>query len=115
MVDTLIGILEAYDKNIPVYRQGSLGKAEPYPTSFWTYWNTDSPEHAHYDNNNYGIAWAFRVYFYSSDPVLVYSAINSIRDTLKAAGWAVPGAGYDVPSDEETHTGRAIDIYYLDV
>lgn len=115
MVDALIGILESYNQNFPVYRQGSIGKAEPYPESFWTWWNTDSPDHAHYDNDNYGIAWAFRVYFYSIDPALVYSAIDEIRDTLKAAGWVVPGAGYDVLSDEETHTGRAIDIYFLDV
>lgn len=113
MEDTLIALLEAY--KYPVYRQGSLGKDEPYPESFFTFWNTDSPEHSHYDNQNYGIAWAFRVCFYSTDPDLVYSKISAARVDLKIAGWIVPTAGYDVLSDEQTHTGRGIDVYYLDV
>jgi hypothetical protein len=113
MVDALLEILDGF--GYPVYRQGSLGKKEPYPESFFTYWVTDSPEHAHYDNRNYGIAWACRVYFYSTNPALTYDKIAEARATLKEAGWVVPSAGYDVPSDEETHTGRAIDIYYLDV
>ena len=32
---------------------------------------------------------------------------------LLAAGWSVPGAGEDVPSDEPTHTGWRITAYYV--
>lgn len=113
MVDALITLLEVY--KFPVYRQGSLAKDEAYPESFFTFWNTDTPEHSHYDNKSYGIAWAFRVCFYSTDPDLVYSEISAVREDLKAAGWIVPSEGYDVLSDEQTHTGRGIDVFYLDV
>ena len=36
------------------------------------------------------------------------------RAALKAAGWIVSGRGYDVASDEPTHTGRGFDALYLD-
>lgn len=115
MEDRLINILDSLYGNIPIYRQGSLGKSEPYPESFFTFWNTDSPEHAHYDNNAYGAVWAFRVCFYSSDPARVYTALNDAVNALKQDGWVVPSRGYDVPSDEETHTGRAVDVMFLEV
>jgi hypothetical protein len=52
---------------------------------------------------------------YSADPSTTYSLLANIRSTLKAAGWIVPGKGFDVTSDEETHTGRGIQCLYLEV
>lgn len=110
MTDALIQLLEAL--GYPVYRQGSV--TQEYPDSFFTFWNTDSPDHAHYDNQTYGTAWAFMVNFYSIDPDLTYSVLELARTSLKAAGWIVDGQGYDVNSDEPTHTGRGFTSYFLE-
>lgn len=112
MEDNLIEILSAF--GYEVYRQGSMSDDEEYPETFFTYWNNDSPDHAHYDNSEYGTAWDFDVNVYSSDPALTYSVLADARAALKAAGWIVPGKGYDVASDEATHTGRGINALYLD-
>lgn len=113
MEDNLISILEAF--GFPVYRQGSLTEDEHYPDSFFTFWNIDSPDHAHYNNADYGTAWAYDVNFYSNDPDKTYSVLANARETLKAAGWIPTSKGYDVQSDEATHTGRGMEVYFLDV
>ena len=86
MVDALIAILSEINSN--VYRQGTLNPDENYPDSFFTFWNNDSPDHAHYDNVDYGTAWNYSIFFYSTDPVEVYTAIESARTALKAAGFS---------------------------
>lgn len=113
MEDALITILESF--KYPVYRQGSMEAEAAYPETLITFWNTTSPDHAHYDNDNYGTEWTFDVYVYSTNPSTTYTLIDSIRTTLKEAGWTVPSRGYDVASDEPTHTGRAIECIYLEV
>lgn len=112
MEDNLIEILSTF--GYEVYRQGSMSDDEEYPETFFTFWNNDSPDHAHYDNSEYGIAWDFDVNVYSSDPTLTYSVLANARTALKAAGWIIPGKGYDVASDQATHTGRGMNALYLD-
>ena len=113
MEDTLITILNSL--GYPVYRQGSMSNDEAYPETLITFWNNDSPDHAHYDNDGYGTAWDFNVYVYSSNPIMTYSVLLDIRKALKEAGWAVPSKGFDVQSDEPTHTGRGLEVFYLEV
>lgn len=112
MEDALITILESF--KYPVYRQGSMSNDTAYPATFITFWNNDSPDHAHYDNTEYGTNWDYNVYVYSSDPSLPYSLMSDIRTALKAAGWIVTSKGFDVASDEATHTGRAIECIYME-
>jgi hypothetical protein len=52
--------------------------------------------------------------FYSEDPALVNEILISAKRLLKQAGFIVNGKGYDVPSDEVTHTGRGINILYME-
>ena len=112
MEDELIEILSTFD--YPVYRQGSLSEDEAYPTTFFTFWNYDTPDHNHYDNDNYGWEWGFNVYVYSSDPEATYSLLDFARQALKEAGWVVQGKGFDVQSDEPTHTGRGINVIKME-
>lgn len=111
MVKELITILEKF--NYPVYRQGSMSENNTYPETFVTFWNNDSPDHAHYDNSAFGTEWDFNVFVYSADPAKTFSLIDDIRAALKEAGWIVTSKGFDVASDEETHTGRGIQCLYL--
>ena len=113
MEDKLIEILE--DFNYPVYRQGSLAGDSNYPDDFFTFWNTDSPDHAYYDNADYGTSWSYNVFFYSTNPLHTYDVLSEAIKALKAAGWVVGGKGFDVQSDEITHTGRGINVEYLEV
>lgn len=112
MEDNLIQILEAL--GYPAIRQGSLSPDEEYPDSFFTFWNNDSPDHAHYDNTEYGTEWDFDVNFYSTDPEKTYKVLADARIKLKQNKWIIPGKGYDVASDEVTHTGRGMRAFYLE-
>lgn len=111
MEDALITLLETF--KYPVYRQGSMSMDEVYPETFITFWNNGSPDNSHYNNDNYGTAWSYNVYVYSSIPSNVYTTISAIRRLLKSNGWVVPSQGTDVMSDADTHIGRMIECSYL--
>ena len=113
MVDEVLNILAM--TGYEVYRQGSLAGNEEYPDSFFTFWEVGSPDHAHYDNRRYGTEWAYEVNFYSTDPDLTYSVLEEVIVAFESAGWTVPSRGNDVRSDEPTHTGRGVNIYFLEV
>lgn len=113
MDDKLIQLLESF--GFPVFLQGSLNKDTAYPNSFFTYWSDESVDGSHYDNDAISWVWSFSVYFYSVDPALVSSIINEqVRKLLKQNGFIVSGKGYDVASDEPTHTGRGIDALIIE-
>lgn len=112
MTDELIAILEQLNQTVLL--QGSIDPSQGYPDSFFTIWNNDSPDHAHYDNQPYGTAWDFNIYYYSTDPTDVYETIEAARTALMAAGWIVPSKGFSAMSDVTTHTGRGLHIYKLD-
>lgn len=112
MVDNLIQILEEF--GYPVYRQGSMSNDTKYPPTFFTFWNNDSQDHSHYDDNDYGTEWDYEINVYSDDPELTYSVLAEARAALKQAGWIAVGKGYDVASDEATHTGRGLQVIYLE-
>lgn len=96
----------------PVKLQGSLLPDEAYPDSFFTFWNDSSDGISFYSNNEGAILWAYSLNFYSTDPLKTNSVLLEAKALLKAAGWIVSGGGYDVPSDEPTHTGRGIGLLY---
>ncbi len=110
MEDKLIEILEAL--GYPVRLQGSLLPDESYPDHFFTFWNDSADGVSYYSNTEGAILWAYSLNFYSIDAVLTNTVLLQAKALLKRAGWVVSGAGYDVPSDESTHTGRGISLLY---
>lgn len=112
MEDRLITILQQF--GFPVFRQGSMNNEDGYPENFFTFWNNESTDHAHYSNDEYGVTWNFDVNFYSSDPVSTYEYLEKARLALKSDGWIITGRGYDVASDEASHTGRGMNALYLE-
>lgn len=111
MEDLLIKILETF--GYPVKRQGSLGENEDYPNNFFTFWNNDSYDGNHYDNDSVSDIYDFDVNFYSIDPEAAYTKLREAKKLLKSNGFIVSGDGYDVASDEPTHTGRGINAIYV--
>lgn len=112
MDDLLINTLESL--GYPVFLQGSLNDDQVYPASFFTFWNTDAPAVSFYNNSESAIEWAYDVNFYSNDPELVNTKLLEAKKLLKQAGFICTGGGHSVMSDEITHTGRGIDVYYRD-
>lgn len=112
MKDLLISLLETF--GFPVFLQGSLSEDEAYPESFFTFWNNDSYDNNHYNNNPVSYTWNFDVNFYSNDPALVNTQLIEAKALLKQNGFIVSGKGYDVASDEPTHTGRGFTALIID-
>jgi hypothetical protein len=110
MEDLLISTLGAL--GYPVRLQGSLLPDEPYPDNFFTFWNDSADGSGFYSNDETAIIWAYSLNFYSIDPLLVSTKLLEAKQLLKNVGFIISGAGYDVPSDEPTHTGRGITLLY---
>lgn len=98
-----------------VMEQGSLAPAAAYPARFFTFWNSSTESHKHYDNATHGFVWDVDVNFYSTDPADVYATLEQARTALQAAGWKINGKGHAVASDEPTHTGRGFTATYLEI
>lgn len=108
VVDNLIDTLSSL--GYPVRKQGSLLPDEAYPDHFFTYWNNSTDGAGFYSNDEGAIIWNYTVSFYSVDEPM--SVLMGAKALLKKAGFIVAGAGYDVASDEPTHTGRGITALY---
>lgn len=106
MKNILINTLEKF--GFPVMLQGSLAEDEPYPESFFTFWNNDTESNMFYDNKEHATVWDFDVNFYSADPEKVDKILNEAKNALKNEGFIISGKGHDVASDEPTHTGRGL-------
>lgn len=111
MEDKLIELLESF--GYPVIRQGSLLEDEPYPPTFFTFWNNDDYEHSAYDNQTLNAESNFDVNVYSDDVQTTYDLLRRARRLLKENGFSAPSRGHDVASDENTHTGRGMNVTIL--
>lgn len=107
----LIKTLESF--GYPVLLQGSMFKDAQHPSSFITYWNNEVTSDGHYDNDSSIDVWDFDVNFYSDDPTLVNTKLKEIKNVLKSKGFIVT-RGYDVMSDEPTHTGRGLNVLVIE-
>lgn len=112
MKDLLIETLEPL--GYPIILQGTLGEDEAYPESFFTFWNNNTEGSEFYDNVEHSYIWDFDLNFYSSDPSLVNTKLLDAKTALKAKGFITIGKGYDVASDEPTHTGRGIHVLKIE-
>jgi len=109
--DLLIRILS--EMGYPVLLQGGLPPGEEYPENFFTYWNNESPDAAFYNNKAHQVIWGYDVNFYTSNPAFLYIALADAKEKLKQSGFIVPSNGHSLASDEPTHTGRGMPVYYL--
>lgn len=108
MKNKLIAALEKY--GFPVMLQGTLNPAEEYPETFITFWTDNTSGGAHFDNVTTAYDWAFSIILYSSSPEIVNTLPATMRADLTAAGFIPQGKGFDIPSDNPTHTGWALDV-----
>lgn len=112
MKQALIDVLETFCPN-DVYLQGTA--PSNYPDTFITFWTNYTDDNKHFDDDVFSVDWNFSVMFYSTDPSLVNSKPDEIRSALKQAGFIPQGKGNDIPSDEQSHTGWAMDFIYTEI
>lgn len=109
LINTLVDVF-----NYPVMLQGSLSADDAYPVNFFTFWNNSTDDAAFYDNAETETIWNFDLNFYSTDPMLVNTVLLQAKAALKAVGFIPDGSGHDVMSDEPTHTGRGMTLYFIE-
>lgn len=112
MKEKLIEILESL--GYPAYLQGSMLQDDKYPESFFTFWNFNTEEIRHYNNNSTFTLYGFWVYFYSVNPALVESVTKEAIKKIKNNGFLIATSGVDIKSGIETHTGKMIEINYTE-
>ena len=113
MEDALITLLATL--GFPVMRQGSLPDNQAYPDTFITFWNRAENGLSFYDNETASVVHDFDVNVYSSDPDTAYSTLSAARTLLRANGWTIGIRGYDAASDEITHIGRGMRVWYRQI
>lgn len=108
--DTLIELLATF--KYPVYRQGSLAQDAPYPDTFFTFW--ENPETTtDYDNETKFVIYDFNVYVYSKDPEVLAATLSAARTLLKQNNFIIVSRGFDVASDEKSHTGKGFEVGFI--
>lgn len=96
------------------FLQGTLGD-NAYPDLFATYWTDYTSDNAHYDDDVHSVDWSFSVIIYGTTPEKIIEKADEIRAALKASGFIPQGKGQDIPSDEPTHTGWAMDFIFTEI
>lgn len=108
--EKLIALLSTL--KVPVFKQGSMAKDEPYPKQFITFW--ENPEGVHdYDNETKFVLYDYNVYIYADDPDDVVQLLKEARVLLKHNNFIILSRGFDVASDEKTHTGKGFEVGYI--
>lgn len=108
LINTLTGC--GFVEGVTLFLQGTLAADEAYPATFVTIWTDYTADNSHFDNETSAVDWHFTVIVYSSDASVLEEKSNEVRTALRAAGFIPQGKGQDIPSDEETHTGWAMEF-----
>jgi len=112
MKDLFIETIEGLD--LPIFLQGSMTDEAVCLASYFTFWNNSTDGGLYYDNADTVTHWDFSLNFYSIDPALVNVKLLEARALLRKQGFIINGKGYDVASDEATHTGRGINVLKIE-
>lgn len=113
MEDKLIELLKTLCND--VVQQGSLPNEEDWPADFFTFWERPSYDGSHYDNESVSCVYEYDINFYSTEPANPYEYIKKAKKLLKQNGFIVSGNGYPIKSGADTHTGRQIQLTYLEM
>lgn len=116
-IELLITTLKEF--GYPVEKQGSMPSPseQPYPNSFFTYWNFETPRSGFYDNKHHKAEYGYWIYFYSNNPDdidwFLEDTIKEAGTKLEEKGFVVIGDGEDADSGTYTHDGKMIEVYYI--
>lgn len=97
-----------------VYEQGSFTSEHDYPSHFFTVWNYECPIEKYYSNKPNRCTWKFWINFYSTDPLKPEEVLENVRNLLSENGWIVPTKGQDIASGSKIHSGRELNVFYIE-
>ena len=92
------------------YRQGSA--PNELPNLFITFWENESNDSRHYDNEPIATIHNFDINVYGKKIGDVYDTLDECIDLLKGVGFLITGRGHDVPSDNINYRSRGIEATY---
>ena len=95
-------------------RQGSFAAEGPLPATFWTFWNDRTSEDQHYDDMPHRAVWRWQVYLYTQDPAIMYSAMDSLIASARAAGFVPEGRAEDIDAKEPGYVGRTVRLRFAE-
>lgn len=114
VVDKLIQVVSPF-VNGKVYRQGSFTEKDTYPSLFITFWENESSDGNHYNNQEVnGYKYDFDLNVYGNNTNQVYETMEKVILALKNNDFIVEGQGFDIGSDEPNYIGRHVQVYYID-
>lgn len=116
MWERLENVLNKYEEETqtPYFRQGSLVNTDDLPKTFITFWNTTTPESSFYDDEAHSAIWTWTIYFYTTDPSIIYSAPSRFLELARAEGFILQGRANDIPSGIEGYVGRYLTLKYFE-
>lgn len=90
---------------LPYFRQGSMSD-EDYAPSFFTFWNIDTPQDSHYDNELHRYNEYVLIGFYTNNANLIYAQMNDFIERAKFKGFVIAGMPQDTNADKPNYFGR---------
>lgn len=112
LINALTGV--GYVSGQTLFLQGTVNPSLSYPAEFVTFWVNYTDDVSFYNNGVSKTAWNVSVILYANSATVVNEKPSTIISALKAAGFIPQGKGQDVLSDEDTHTGWAMEFIYLE-
>lgn len=93
------------DMGYPYYRQGSVAD-DDYDPAFFTFWNIDTPQDAHYDGKLTRYHEYVQIGFYTNDATKIYSVMDDFIERAKSKGFVIAGMPQDANADKDDYFGR---------
>lgn len=87
------------------FRQGSMSDKD-YEPSFFTFWNIDTPQDRHYDNELYKYNEYVQIGFYTNDARKIYSVMEDFIERARLKGFVIAAMPQDANADKDNYFGR---------
>lgn len=100
---------------LPYYRQGSLADGDETPEAYYTFWNRDTTDLSHYDNESHRVEWTWEVWSFTDNADDIYSMMDNFIAAAKYNGFIIIGKGKDIATSVPTVFGREITIKYIEI
>lgn len=99
----------------PYSRQGSYGDDEELPETFYTFWNQSSELDGWYGNKASKRIWEWNIFYYTSNPELIYSGLDDFLNKAKSLGFIIKDSGRDITTGEVGYYGRFTTISFVEI
>jgi hypothetical protein len=99
---------------LPYYRQDSLGDDDETPEAYYTFWNRNSSDLSHYDNEPHRFEWLWVIQSFTDDPNDIYDIMENLITAAEDKGFTADGRGKDIATASPTLFGREITLKYIE-